>query len=188
MGHCKLCGSQDIRQYTEVEPVRYKETVLQVPMDYSVCAECGREFVATEQIRRNDAAARDAKRTHDGLLTGSEIVRLRSGLKLNQEMAALLFGGGRNAFSKYERGEVTQSASMDRLLRLCYRHPELVDDLKALSHRSPAFRMRVIGQQVEGERANADTWETHSYDAVVANRDFPRYRIKTLAVEELHYG
>src|SRR5690554_3721511 len=103
MGHCKLCGSQKIQQYTEVESVEYKQAVLPVPMEYSVCDECGREFIATEQIRRNDAAVRDAKRAQDGLLTGSDIVRLRRELDLNHEMAALLFGGGRNAFSKYER-------------------------------------------------------------------------------------
>ncbi|SEK38824.1 type II toxin-antitoxin system MqsA family antitoxin [Halomonas daqiaonensis] len=190
MGHCKLCGSHEIQQYTEVEPVKYKETVLQVPMEYSVCAECEREFVATEQIRRNDAAVRDAKRAQDGLLTGSDIVRLRSELKLNQEVAALLFGGGRNAFSKYERGEVTQSASMDRLLRLCYRHPELVEDLKALSHRSCAFRMRVIGHQVSGGSGDTESWETHPPDAgdAVDSSDFSHYRVKTLVVEELQYG
>jgi len=190
MGYCKLCGSHEIQQYTEVEPVTYKEAVLQVPMEYSVCANCGREFIATEQIRRNDAAVRDAKRAQDGLLTGSDIVRLRSKLKLNQEMAALLFGGGRNAFSKYERGEVTQSAAMDRLLRLCSRHPELVNDLKVMTHGTFTFRKRVIGHQVSGEPGDAESWETHSPDAGdgVSSSAFSRYRVKTLAVEELRYG
>ncbi|WP_416137202.1 type II toxin-antitoxin system MqsA family antitoxin [Halomonas sp. HK25] len=190
MGHCKLCGSHEIQQYTEVEPVKYKEAVLQVPMEYSVCANCGREFVATEQIRRNDAAARDAKRAHDGLLTGNDIVRLRSELDLNQEMAALLFGGGRNAFSKYERGEVTQSAAMDRLLRLCSRHPELVDDLKVMTRGSFIFRKRVISHQISGEPRGAESWETHSPDADdgMESSGPSHYRVKTLAVEELRYG
>ena len=39
-------------------------------------------------------------------------------MKLTQEEAAKVFGGGVNAFSKYERGEVTQSAAMDKLIRV----------------------------------------------------------------------
>jgi len=40
-----------------------------------------------------------------------------------------IFGGGANAFSKYERGEVIQSVPMDRLLRLVARYPVLLVEL-----------------------------------------------------------
>lgn len=64
--------------------------------------------------------------------------RARRTLGLSQEEAARLFGGGRNAFSKYERGEVAQSVAMDRLIRLCLSHPELVKELPSLSHKGAA--------------------------------------------------
>ena len=61
-----------------------------------------------------------------------EVRRIRESLGLNQEQAASLFGGGRNAFSKYENGAVTQAASMDRLLRVAERHPHIVRDLEEI--------------------------------------------------------
>ncbi|GHC35109.1 type II toxin-antitoxin system MqsA family antitoxin [Aidingimonas halophila] len=193
MSYCKLCGSQEIRQCIEREPVAYKGSTLQVAMEYSECQECGREFVATEQIRRNDAAVRDAKRHHDGLLTGEEIVRLRKSFHLNQEMAAVLFGGGRHAFSKYERGEVTQSASMDRLLRLCYRHPELIEELKALN---PAVGHRLPDEGEHGRLRRdktvwatpTDAWETQHREDVEHGYSSLQYRVETLTVDEPQYG
>src|SRR5699024_9109270 len=51
------------------------------------------------------------------------ICAVRKQFDLTQQGAALLFGGGTNAFSKYERGDVIQSVAMDRLLRLTSRLP-----------------------------------------------------------------
>jgi putative zinc finger/helix-turn-helix YgiT family protein len=135
---CSVCGSSDIRAFEDIEPVRYKEQVLRVPMAWSQCGGCGREFVAPEQIRVNDTAGLTAKREADGLLPPQAIRHARHTLGLSQEEAAQLFGGGRNAFSKYERGEVAQSVAMDRLIRLCLSHPELLKELPSITHRGAA--------------------------------------------------
>lgn len=131
-GICAVCGSDDVCEYSTLESVRYKGSVLAVPMAWSECRGCEREFVAAEQIRANDTAVVAAKRESDGLLTPSAVRQARKVLDLSQEAAARLFGGGRNAFSKYERGEVAQSIAMDRLIRLCLNHPELLEELSAL--------------------------------------------------------
>ncbi len=55
------------------------------------------------------------RKKSDGLLTSSEIYEARITLGLTQESASLVFGGGKNAFSKYERAEVSQSVAMDKL-------------------------------------------------------------------------
>jgi len=52
---------------------------------------------------------------------------------LTQKDASSLFGGGANAFSKYERGDVIQSDAMDRLMRLVKQHPGLLGDLRGLT-------------------------------------------------------
>jgi len=70
-----------------------------------------------------------AKRRADGLLSPEEIRHAREALGLTQHKAAEVFGGGRNAFSKYERGEVAQSVAMDRLIRLCLAHPKMLSEL-----------------------------------------------------------
>jgi len=87
------------------------------------CDTCGADPIFRDQIKRNHLKIADAKRVADGLLVGEEIRRIRMRLKLTQREAAEVFGGGANAFSKYERGDVVQSVAMDRLLRLIDRAP-----------------------------------------------------------------
>ncbi|GFO56550.1 DNA-binding protein [Geomonas sp. Red276] len=55
-----------------------------------------------------------------------ELRRIRKKLGLTQKDAARIFGGGVNAFSRYERGEIEPSTSTMKLLRLLDRHPELL--------------------------------------------------------------
>lgn len=62
-------------------------------------------------------------------MTSDEIKKARIKLSLTQEQASLVFGGGKNAFSKHERAEVSQSKSMDKLIRACLHHPNAFKDL-----------------------------------------------------------
>lgn len=106
---------------------------------YSVCRECGFDLVLPHQKRKNEARVRDEHRRIDGLLTGRQIKEIRRRLGLTQAKAAELVGGGPNAFSKYERGEVTQSVAMNQLLLLL---DALPDALAVLSARSGPLRVR----------------------------------------------
>lgn len=128
---CPVCEAGTL------SPITFRDTFQHGGREISVadlegyeCPHCGADPIFEDQIRRNHARIADAKRKADGLLTGSEIKGLRERLRLTQKDAADLFGGGANAFSKYERGDVAQSASMDRLLRLVGRHPELLAELR----------------------------------------------------------
>jgi len=129
MTNCKLCKSEDVSDYVEGEEITYKGTTLQVSIAYSLCNNCDREFVSKPQILQNEAALRAAKKDYDGLLSSEEIIQARRTLSLTQEQAARVFGGGRNAFSKYERGEVSQSVAMDKLIRICLNHREVFHEL-----------------------------------------------------------
>lgn len=121
----------------ELESIVYTDTFQHAGREISVadlegyaCPQCGADPIFEDQIRRNHARIADAKRKADGLLTGSEIKALRERLGLTQKDAADIFGGGANAFSKYERGDVSQSVAMDRLLRMVGRYPALLADLR----------------------------------------------------------
>ena len=129
MTNCKICKSEDVSGFVEVEDISYKGNDLQVSIAYSVCNNCDREFVSKPQIVQNELALRAVKKTFDGLLSSEEIVRAREELSLTQEQAARVFGGGRNAFSKYERGEVSQSVAMDKLIRICLDHRNIFREL-----------------------------------------------------------
>ena len=125
MTHCKLCKSENVKSQDGVEDISYKGRTIQVLITYSVCENCAREFITKPQILRNEAALRAAKKKFDGLLSAEDIVRAREELSLTQEQASRVFGGGRNAFSKYERGEVSQSVAMDKLIRICLNHRDI---------------------------------------------------------------
>ncbi len=116
--NCPMCTTGRLVEYKAVDEIVYNNQILSVETEYSVCAQCGEEMILPDQIKRNDCRIRDAWRKADGLLTGAEIISLRTQLNLTQKQAAIVFGGGPNAFSKYERGEVIQSEAMDKLLRL----------------------------------------------------------------------
>ena len=128
---CPVC------EVGKLSPIEYSDTFQHKGADLCVeglegylCQACGADPIFEEQIRRNHRRVIDAKRAADGLLTGSEIRLLRERLDLTQKKASKLFGGGDNAFSKYERGDVTQSVAMDRLLRIVDRYPFLLGELR----------------------------------------------------------
>ena len=129
MTNCKVCKSEEVSDYVEAEEISYKGSTLQVSIAYSLCNNCDREFISKPQILQNEAALRAAKKDYDGLLSSEEIIQARRALSLTQEQAARVFGGGRNAFSKYERGEVSQSVAMDKLIRICLNHREVFHEL-----------------------------------------------------------
>lgn len=66
-------------------------------------------------------------------LEGQERVWLsstRKKLKLTQREAAVLTGGGHNAFSRYERGEAKPVVAVVNLFRLLEKRPELLKELR----------------------------------------------------------
>ena len=129
MSNCYLCKSEDISELVDIVDISYKGSDLQAPTAYSVCNNCDREFISKAQILRNEAVLRAVKKEFDGLLSSEEITQARKTLSLTQEQASRVFGGGRNAFSKYERGEVSQSVAMDRLIRICLNNRDIFLEL-----------------------------------------------------------
>ncbi|MHC8342297.1 type II toxin-antitoxin system MqsA family antitoxin [Pseudomonas sp. RT6P73] len=66
-------------------------------------------------------------------MIGDEMKRIRRKLHLTQkETVQLLSGGGHNAFSRYERGEVLPPKTLVLLMRLLDRYPHLLADVKSL--------------------------------------------------------
>jgi len=104
-------------------------------LECHLCDACGADPVLEDQVRRNHARICDAKRRASGLLAGPEIKQARRALGLTQQQASELFGGGQNAFSKYERGEVSQSVAMDRLVKCALEFPFIIGFLALESGR-----------------------------------------------------
>jgi HTH-type transcriptional regulator/antitoxin MqsA len=51
---------------------------------------------------------------------------VRKKLHLDQKEAAAIFGGGVNAFSRYETGKSTPPVALVKLLRIMDTHPDLL--------------------------------------------------------------
>lgn len=117
---CPICGANGALTAERYNgEIKHNGRVLTVAgLIRSRCSACQADPVMADQIRQNQILIADTKRRSDGLLTGDEIRKIRERLGLTQIAAASVFGGGSNAFSKYERGEVLQSFAMDRLLRV----------------------------------------------------------------------
>lgn len=70
-------------------------------------------------------------------LIGAEMKRIRRKLHLTQRSAVrLLSGGGHNAFSRYERGELPPPQPLFTLMRLLDRHPYLLAEIQGLNEGS----------------------------------------------------
>jgi len=122
--NCPICETGILVSNTYTGVIQHKGNDLDVPnLECSVCKSCGADPVLADQAKRNQARFTDAKRAADRLLSAQEIRSARKNLGLTQHEASRIFGGGLNAFSKYERGEVIQSEAMDKLIRVACQFP-----------------------------------------------------------------
>ncbi len=128
---CPICGEGKLIAHThdlaaEIEGYRYVVKGLQ----HSLCNHCDEYLTTPDQSRHNKgviSAARDqavTARDRAQRLTPADILHIRKVLGLTQVQAARVFGGGPNAFGKYENGEVGPSEGMEKLLRLADQVPE----------------------------------------------------------------
>jgi HTH-type transcriptional regulator/antitoxin MqsA len=93
------------------------------------CPNCHEvEFDAGEGDRFAETIKRIAAEVD--ALEATELVRIRKKLKLTQQEAARITGGGPNAFSRYERGKARPLPAVTNLFKLLDRHPELLNELK----------------------------------------------------------
>jgi HTH-type transcriptional regulator/antitoxin MqsA len=130
---CPICETGSLSEQAHTGKIQYRNQAVRVPgLEYSQCDSCGADPVLAEQAKHNQVRFSDAKRKSDGLLSSSDIRKARSYLGLTQHAASSVFGGGLNAFSKYERGEVIQSEAMDKLIRVTCRYSEAWNYLNSI--------------------------------------------------------
>lgn len=93
-----------------------------------VCGDC--HFDGKEGDRYG--AAMDAFSAQVDADIAAALRATRRKLGLRQVEAGLLFGGGSSAFSEYERGKTQPHKSTVLLFKLLDRHPELLDEIRAV--------------------------------------------------------
>ncbi len=116
---CLICDVGNLIPAQRTEALHYKKRVLTVQGFWvSNCDQCGACLVTPSQAKANQRLMADAERQADGVLVGDEIKAVREFMGLNRSEASKVFGGGPNAFSKYERGEIHPSEAVNKLLLL----------------------------------------------------------------------
>ena len=99
----------------------------------NIVLECNEAFLSPKDLKSTKLEIANFKRKVDHFLTTDELKRIRKKLQINQQEAAMIFGGGIRAFHKYETAEVTQSKPLDILLRLIDTNRVSFDDIKRVS-------------------------------------------------------
>jgi HTH-type transcriptional regulator / antitoxin MqsA len=125
---CPETGRPMVRD-TRPMTINYKGKSATIQMPGWYCDESGESIHTGEDMKVSDAALRELKNGVD-LLNAQEVKRIRTKIGLTQREAGAIFGGGPNAFQKYEQGTVTVSKPMSNLLRLVEKHPEEVEELR----------------------------------------------------------
>jgi HTH-type transcriptional regulator / antitoxin MqsA len=130
---CPQCTQAELVCDTRDMPYAYKgeATVFaQISGDY--CPACGEGVFDPATARAISAAmAAFAKQVNAARVDPQFISAVRKKLALDQREAAELFGGGANAFSRYETGKTKPPLALVKLLKVLDRHPDLLAEVRA---------------------------------------------------------
>ena len=125
---CPLCFEGTLRDGKQKQQLDYRGQVYHYVAKGAFCNHCHDGF--TVQDAKEEAAWLAFRDKVDAELI-AELARIRKKLGLTQQQAALLAGGGKNAFSRYERGQAKPVAAVINLFRLLDKHPALLNELNA---------------------------------------------------------
>jgi len=127
---CPFCETghlvADIREQ-EYQYMGYSTTIKQPGL---YCFDCNEAILEPEHLKATRIELQAFRAQAEGLLGPLEIRRIRKLIGINQKVAGLFFGGGKNAFSRYEQGELSPPKAISVLFDLLDRHRELIDDIQ----------------------------------------------------------
>ncbi|MFM8442838.1 MAG: type II TA system antitoxin MqsA family protein [Methylococcus sp.] len=85
---------------------------------------------AAESSRISQAMLDFNKQVNASIVDPGFIASVRKKLKLDQREAGEIFGGGVNAFSRYENGKTKPPLALVKLLKVLDRHPDLLSEIR----------------------------------------------------------
>jgi HTH-type transcriptional regulator/antitoxin MqsA len=128
---CPVCGVAELIHDTRDLPYTYKgETTVILAVTGDFCTACTESILdAAESNRVMREMRAFSKQVNAAIVDPSFITNVRKKLNLDQREAAEIFGGGINAFSRYENGKTKPPLALVKLFKLLDRHPDLLDEL-----------------------------------------------------------
>ena len=123
---CPICAAGVLHDGSKTVTQDYKGHPYQAQVRGAFCDKCDEAILVYDAV---EEAAWLAFRDQVDRQAASELVSIRKRLKLTQAQAAKLAGGGKNAFSRYERGQAKPVAAVINLFKLLDKHPDLIKEL-----------------------------------------------------------
>lgn len=130
---CPTCGAADLVHDTRDLPYTYKGESTTIPaVTGDFCSACGEAILErSESVRTSQLMLKFNKQVNAAIVDPEFIASVRKKLKLDQREAAEIFGGGVNAFSRYENGKTKPPLALVKLLKVLDRHPDLLSEIRA---------------------------------------------------------
>ena len=131
---CPYCGKAELKKGKRDMPYIYKgEQTLIKAVRGDFCPACDEVVLDnSESERTSELMLKFNKEVNSAYIDPAFITQVRKKLQLDQREAAEIFGGGINAFSRYENGKTKPPLALLQLLRVLDRYPELLDEIKTL--------------------------------------------------------
>lgn len=129
---CPSCGAAELVHDTRDLPYTYKSESTLIPaVTGEFCPACGETVLdVSESTRISRAMLTFNKQVNASIVDPGFITTVRKKLELDQREAAEIFGGGANAFSRYENGKTKPPVALVKLLKLLDHHPELLNEVR----------------------------------------------------------
>ncbi|GAB2943555.1 type II toxin-antitoxin system MqsA family antitoxin [Aquaspirillum soli] len=131
---CPVCGAAELIHDTRDVRYTYKgESTVIASVIGNFCPACAESVLdASESDRVMSEMQAFTKQVNAAIVDPCFITNVRKKLALDQRQAAEIFGGGVNAFSRYENGKTKPSLALVKLLKLLDRHPDLLDEIRTV--------------------------------------------------------
>ena len=130
---CPVCGAAELIPDTRDVSYTYKGESTVIPaVTGEFCPACDEIVLNREHgDRYSELLGAFQRQVNAAFVDPEYIAKVRRKLDLDQRQAAELFGGGVNAFSRYENGKTKPPLALVKLFKLLDRHPDLLNELRA---------------------------------------------------------
>ncbi len=130
---CPACGAANLIHDTRDLPYTYKgETTMIAAVTGDFCPHCAESVLDAAQTDRVMKEMREFSRQVNAAIVDPQFIAgVRKKLHLDQREAAAIFGGGVNAFSRYESGKTKPPLALVKLLKVLDRHPDLLNEVRS---------------------------------------------------------
>ncbi|MBP2168733.1 HTH-type transcriptional regulator/antitoxin MqsA [Erwinia toletana] len=128
---CPVCGGAELESGIRDVPYVFRGHKIQIEAKGDYCPACGEVLMDPEESAVFMAKVKKFKaEIISQTIEPGFIAQVRKKLALTQQEAGEVFGGGVNAFSRYENGKSQPHPSTVKLLRILDKHPELLTEIR----------------------------------------------------------